>query len=102
MDITIIIRRAQITATVGSDVQLECYAQDNQNVVLVWSRQGGLPLGRGVVCVCVLCVSECVCVCVCVQGERQSRVGRRLIEELRNAKDAEGECPFSLMCQSMV
>ncbi|KAK7494115.1 hypothetical protein BaRGS_00014588, partial [Batillaria attramentaria] len=41
---TIIIRRAQITAVVGTDVQLECYAQDG-NVVLVWSRQGGLPAG---------------------------------------------------------
>ena len=56
-------------------------------------------------CVCVglgECVCVCVHVCVCVQGERQSRVGRRLIEELRNANDAEGECLFSLMCQSMV
>ncbi|XP_070207543.1 basement membrane-specific heparan sulfate proteoglycan core protein-like isoform X4 [Littorina saxatilis] len=43
--LTIIVRRAQITATIGSDVQLECYASDENNVILVWSRQGGLPPG---------------------------------------------------------
>ena len=42
----IVVRRATIEATIGSDVQLECYAQDEQGVLLVWSRQGGLPTGQ--------------------------------------------------------
>ncbi|XP_076452135.1 basement membrane-specific heparan sulfate proteoglycan core protein-like isoform X4 [Babylonia areolata] len=45
VDIVITIRRAQITATIGADVQLECYAENNQNIQLIWSRQGGLPPG---------------------------------------------------------
>ncbi|XP_025082607.1 basement membrane-specific heparan sulfate proteoglycan core protein-like isoform X8 [Pomacea canaliculata] len=39
------LRLAQITATVGSNVQLECYTKGNADVQLIWSRQGGLPPG---------------------------------------------------------
>lgn len=43
--VNISVQRATITAVVGTNVQLECYAEESGDISLVWSRQGGLPPG---------------------------------------------------------
>ncbi|XP_048238836.1 basement membrane-specific heparan sulfate proteoglycan core protein-like isoform X2 [Haliotis rufescens] len=45
-EVTIVIRRTQVTAIVGTTVSLECYSQNGGDVILVWSRERqGLPSG---------------------------------------------------------
>ncbi|XP_067659130.1 basement membrane-specific heparan sulfate proteoglycan core protein-like isoform X2 [Haliotis asinina] len=45
-EVTIVIRRTQVTAIVGTTVTLECYSQNGGDVILVWSRERqGLPSG---------------------------------------------------------
>ncbi|BFZ23346.1 hypothetical protein BsWGS_26385 [Bradybaena similaris] len=43
--IQVVVRRTNITAVIGQSEQLVCYAEGNNEVILVWSREGGLPLG---------------------------------------------------------
>ncbi|CAL1546871.1 unnamed protein product [Lymnaea stagnalis] len=45
VSIQIIVRRTNITATVGQREQLICYAEGGDDVNLIWTREGGLPPG---------------------------------------------------------
>ncbi|CAG5123328.1 unnamed protein product, partial [Candidula unifasciata] len=43
--VQVIVRRTNITAVIGQSEQLVCYAEGNNEVILVWTREGGLPVG---------------------------------------------------------
>ncbi|CAG5125030.1 unnamed protein product, partial [Candidula unifasciata] len=43
--VEVVTRRTNITAVVGQSEQLICYVEGGNGVTLVWSRDGGLPIG---------------------------------------------------------
>uniref|UniRef100_A0A0B7ATX1 Basement membrane-specific heparan sulfate proteoglycan core protein n=1 Tax=Arion vulgaris TaxID=1028688 RepID=A0A0B7ATX1_9EUPU len=43
--VQVVVRRTNITAVIGQSEQLVCYAEGNNEVILIWSRDGGLPFG---------------------------------------------------------
>ncbi|XP_012944719.1 basement membrane-specific heparan sulfate proteoglycan core protein [Aplysia californica] len=43
--VEVIVRRTNITAVIGETEQLICYAEGSNQVNLIWSREGGLPIG---------------------------------------------------------